>query len=64
MVYLSKFPTASYGMYMFNKANSSDFDYIIYKVAGFMILIIPTFILFMLFNDKMMGNLTVGGLKG
>lgn len=64
MIYLSKYPTASYGMYKFNSVNSSDFDYVIYKVAGFMILIIPIFVLFMIFKDKMMGNLTVGGLKG
>lgn len=64
MIYMPNHPTASYGLWRMNSHLSSYTDYIIFKVAGFMILIVPTFVLFMLFKDKMIGNLTIGGLKG
>lgn len=64
MIFLPSKITASYGLFIFNQAKSSYYDYLIYKVAGFMILCIPTLILFLIFKDKMIGSLTVGGLKG
>jgi ABC-type maltose transport system permease subunit len=64
MIYMPNHPTAAYGLWRMNSQVSSYTDYIIFKVAGFMILILPTFVLFMLFKDKMIGNLTIGGLKG
>lgn len=64
MIYLPSKITASYGLYIFNKAGDSYFDYLIYKMSGFMLLCIPTLFLFLIFKDKMIGSLTVGGLKG
>jgi ABC-type glycerol-3-phosphate transport system permease component len=64
MVYLRSHPTVSYGLYYFNNINDSKFGMLIYKVAGFMLMMIPTLLLFLGFKDKMIGNLTIGGLKG
>ncbi len=67
MVYLGRHPTASYGLFKFSQGGTAipgRMDYIIYKLAGYMILLIPTFALFMVMKDKMIGNLTIGGLKG
>ncbi len=67
MVYLGRHPTAAYGLFKFSQGGSAIAgkpDYIIYKLAGYMILLIPTFALFMVMKDKMIGNLTIGGLKG
>ena len=64
MIYLPNHPTASYGLWRLNSKTGSYSDYVIFKVAGFMIMIIPTFVLFLIFKDKMIGNLTLGGIKG
>lgn len=64
MLYIPSHVTAAYGLFHFNRANSSEFDYIIYKVAGMMLILAPVFIVFMCFKNKMIGNLTMGGLKG
>lgn len=64
MIYMPNHPTAAYGLWRMNSRASSYTDYVIFKVAGFMILIFPTFVLFMFFKDAMIGNLTIGGLKG
>ena len=64
MVYLRSHPTVSYGLYYFNGINDSKFGMLIYKVAGFMLMMLPTLLLFLIFKNKMIGNLTIGGLKG
>ncbi len=69
MIYLESHPTASYGLYIFNSSNQKSddgmaMDFIVSKVAGYMVLLVPTFVIFLFLKDKMMGNLTIGGLKG
>lgn len=64
MLYLPTHITAAYGLYKFNGGSNPQYAYITYKVAGFMILLIPIIVIFLIFKDKLMGNLTEGGLKG
>ena len=64
LIYLRKSPTAAYGLYVFNNTNKSYHSYIVNKIAGFYIFIIPTLLIFLLAKDKLMGNLTLGGVKG
>ena len=64
MVYLQANPTASYGLYALDKSQGQGLGFVTIRVAGFMLLILPTFTLFLLFKDKLMGNLTEGGIKG
>ena len=66
MVYLEANPTAAYGLYLYNQNKSAggEFAHVTYKVAGFMILLMPIVVLFAIFKDKFMGNLLEGGLKG
>ena len=66
MIYLEANPTAAYGLFLFGNAtaNGGEFAYVTYKAAGFMVLLIPIIILFVIFKDKMMHNVTEGGLKG
>ena len=64
MIYLQKNPTAAYGLYRFNNNQSQGTNFLTYKLAGFMILMIPTFIIFLVFKDKFMASVTEGGMKG
>ena len=64
MIYLQKNPTAAYGLYRFNNNQSQGTNFLTYKLAGFMILMIPTFIIFMIFKDKFMASVTEGGMTG
>ena len=65
LVYLPSFPTVSYGLYIFNQAKSggemSKFAYVPYKLAGFMLLLLPTTVFFLAFKEKMLGATTTGG---
>lgn len=66
MLYLPGKPTAAYGLYLFNgsQTSGSSMSYLVYKVAGFMILLLPVMLLFILLKDKLLGSTVEGGLKG
>ena len=64
MIYLQKNPTAAYGLFRFNNNQAQGTNFLTYKLAGFMILMIPTFIIFMICRNRFMGNLSEGGIKG
>ncbi|MBQ8685195.1 MAG: carbohydrate ABC transporter permease [Clostridia bacterium] len=64
MIYLPSHPVAAYGLYYFQQNTENAVATVPRKLAGCFILCIPIFIIFMLAKDKMIGNLTVGGLKG
>ena len=64
LVYLQQYPPAALGLFKFNSNQSQGTNFLTYKIAGFMILMIPTFIIFMIFKNKFMYNVTEGGMKG
>lgn len=64
LVYLPNSPTAAFGLYTFNQSATSELNSIPMRLAGCMLLFIPIFVLYLFLHDKMMGNLTVGGVKG
>ena len=63
LLFLPDLPTISYGLFMFsqnvdtNKANDPT------KIAGCMFVFIPIFIVYLIFHNRLMGNLSMGGLK-
>lgn len=62
MVYWKSYPTIAVGLfgYMMNPKNSSIPE----QVACCIVTVVPVVALFLAFKNKMMGNLTLGGLKG
>lgn len=65
IIYLPSYPNLSYGAYQFQFSNANvDVATLPIQIAGLLMLAIPIFILFMVFRNKIMGSLTLGGLKG
>lgn len=65
LVYAPSHPTISYGLYriMTDSTGASERGSTPIQMAGCVLIIIPTTILFLVFRDKLMGNLTMGGVK-
>lgn len=64
IMYMPSFPTLATGLYEYN--NSGDnivAGSIPMQLAGCMLLFYPMLILFIFLHDKMMGNLSMGGVK-
>ncbi len=64
MIYLPSYPTVAYGLYRFSQISSGELNSIPMRMAGCMLLFIPIFIIYLCLQDKLMGNLTIGGVKG
>lgn len=64
MVYLPSMPTAAYGLHRFYGDTQTGTSSTPIKLSACIIVMTPILILFLIFKDKMMGNLTVGGIKG
>ncbi len=62
VVYLRAYPMISYGLYVF-KTQATGVDSPIMFTSSFVV-IIPTLVIFIIFRNKIMSNLSIGGLKG
>ena len=63
LLYLEEFPTLATGLMVFEKEMTYDMNMPVF-FAGSVILLTPTLILFAIFSDKIMTNVSTGGLKG
>ena len=65
LYFLPSYPTMSYGAWLFQfNVENPDVAVAPIQLAGLLALCFPIFILFIIFRNKLMGSLTLGGLKG
>ena len=65
MLYAPSHPTISYGLYrvMTDSPGGTARGYTTVRMAGCVIIVIPVIAIFLIFRNKIMGNLTIGGVK-
>ena len=64
LLYLPTFPTLSYGIYRITVENTHpELSSVPRRITGCMILAIPAFIIFIALRDKLMSNISMGGIK-
>lgn len=65
MIYWPTWSTLAYGVYyLVNIAKVAKLSSLPGQLASCMLLALPTLVVFIFLKDKMMGNVTVGGIKG
>lgn len=65
LYYLPSYPSMSYGAWLFQfNVEKPDVAVAPIQLAGLLTLAFPILLLFLAFKDKLMGSLTMGGLKG
>ncbi|MBQ3506007.1 MAG: carbohydrate ABC transporter permease [Clostridia bacterium] len=64
MIYLPSMPTIAYGLFQFRYSSDSEVSAIPMQITGCVVVMVPIILLFLFFRNKIMGNLTLGGLKG
>lgn len=64
LLYLPDYPTLAVGVFKFTQAKGRGYSDPPIKMASLISLAIPMTIVFICMKDKMMGSLTLGGLKG
>lgn len=63
LMYLPTKPTIAYGVYQMSNNSDTGFATTPRRIASCMIMAIPILLLFILFRNKIMGNVTMGGVK-
>lgn len=64
VVYMPSFPMIAYALYRYQFSNIGDAAKPPAQTAGCMLVAFPMFVIFLLFRKKLMGSLTIGGIKG
>lgn len=64
VIWMPGHPTISYGVLKVSSSTSLGAAFPPVKMAACVVLMVPVLILFLCFQDKMMGNLRMGALKG
>ena len=63
MVYIPSYPTMAYGLYLYNFSTISQISDTPMKIAGCMIVFLPILIVFIAMQKRLMGNISMGGIK-
>ena len=64
LLYLPSHPSIGYGVYKMSTSTVTGMGTAPMKMASCLIMVIPTVTVFVIFKDKLMGNLSMGGIKG
>ena len=64
LIWMPSYPTIAYGVYVMRNARENGMSAEPMRMAASMLALIPILILFAAFQKKLLGNLTIGGLKG
>ena len=66
LIYLESFPTVSYGLWqiLFLSTPTNGMGRVPMRMAGSVLVVLPLIIVFLIFQKRLLGNLTMGGIKG
>lgn len=64
LIYLKSTPTIAVGMYQMAMTNDNQLSYVPCRMAAAVMMLTPVLIVFLAFHKKLLGNLTMGGIKG
>ena len=62
-LFLPSHPVLAVGLINYSNSYKADVSNIPMKLAGALIVSLPMFIIFLCFRNKLMGNISMGGLK-
>ncbi len=64
LLYLPTYPTIAYAIYKLAMHEVEGFETVPMRMAGAVAMLVPILVIFITFNKRLLGNLTVGGIKG
>ena len=64
LLYMPAHPTLAFSIYQLSRSNELEFSTLPMRMAAGVFTVFPIVILFIVFRNKLIGNLTVGGVKG
>ena len=63
LIYIPSFPTVAYGVFRFGNSNLTENSGVPSRITGAIIMLLPILILFLVFHKRLIGNVSMGGIK-
>ena len=63
-IYLPSYPTIAFGVLYMSITTQEGMATIPMRMTSSMIALVPILIIFLIFQKRLLGNLTIGGIKG
>ena len=66
MIYISAYPTVTYGLFriIFDSSSNAGLVSVPIRMTASIIVVLPLVVIFIIFQKRLLGNLTMGGIKG
>ncbi len=64
LLYLPSYPTIAQGMYTVAITPTQGMSFVPMRISAAILMLVPILVLFLCFQKRLLGNLTVGGVKG
>lgn len=63
LIYTPNYPPVAYGLYRFHESSDGKANWPTNQITASMLMMLPTLILFIIFHNKLIGNISMGGVK-
>lgn len=63
LIYMPSFPTLAMGLYSFTFSTNYEVGSVPIKMSGNFLIFVPILIVFLVFRNKLLGNISMGGIK-
>ena len=63
LLFLPSYPTLAYGIYTLSRSSDNDLNTVPMRMAACVLMVIPIVIIFAIFKEKLMSNISMGGVK-
>ena len=64
LIYLKSYPTVALGMFNMANTRENGLSTVPMRMTGAMLMLLPILAIFLVFQKHLIGNITVGGIKG
>ena len=64
LVFLPSYPTLAYGVFTLATTSVNNMSTVPMRMASAVMMLIPILVVFLIFQKKIMSNVSVGGIKG
>lgn len=63
LVYIPSYPTLAYGVFRFGNSNDTQLASVPTRITGCFLMLLPVLALFLAFHKRLIGNVSMGGIK-
>ena len=63
LIYIPSYPTVAFGVFTYSNSNATMNSSVPSRITASIIMLVPILILFLIFHERLIGNVSMGGIK-